>query len=76
MAKLRLQDIIASTPPSTARIALQGLLVTGAIPDYSRLRLAGLAVSGEPAILTDVYAYTGTDWKPAPPLTWDGGEWR
>lgn len=74
MTTIRLQDILAGT--SAARLLLHGMTVSGDNPLHPRLRCSGLTISGAPAILTDVYAHTGTDWKPAPPVTWEGSAWR
>lgn len=76
MAAIRLQGISVETLLISARLLVQGISVSGDAPLYPHIRLTGITVAGEPAILSDIYSYTGTDWKPTPPVSWDGGEWK
>ena len=59
-----------------AYLRLQEVAVSGVVPTFPTIRLTGVLLVGQAAIASDIYAYTGTDWKPTPMLSWDGEEWR
>ena len=59
-----------------AKLLVQGIQISGEVPSNARIRLAGLAISGEVVVLSDLYALTATGWQPILMLSWDSGEWR
>lgn len=72
--RIQLQNIAVTTP--FIRLRLQGTLAAGTAPQFARIRLTEITVTGDSVVLSDIYVYNGTDWRPVIIRSWDNTSWR